>query len=253
MELADLRSLEQRAIATHLKQASDAANIYLDGFNFLHQSLHVLTGYKFGEALEQRVMMALFIKTLNSMRCFYELATLGYYVQALNLVRTPVEDWMGYWFLRNFPERHEEFTKPGLEPPEFNIALQAVESAQNRQRKGVGQPPKQPDKRIRAWMKELHKYSHLSRLTVREVMTIDKDFTHYRLGPDEDEARFRATIAQAIPIIAAHLEALDNFRRLAGREPIADFKAYADRAVAWQKAQVAVVRDLERKGARRAR
>jgi hypothetical protein len=104
-ELADLRSLEQQAVAKHLARAPDAVQIYLDGFNLLHQSLHALRGYNFGEALERRVMMALFIKSLNSMRCFYELATLGYYVQALNLMRTPVEDWMGYWLLRNFPER----------------------------------------------------------------------------------------------------------------------------------------------------
>jgi len=246
-DLSDLRALEQLAIAAHMKQAPDAVAIYLDGFIMLHQSLHALKGYNFGDALEQRVMMALFIKTLNSMWCFYELAVLGYYVQALNLMRTPVEDWMGYWFLRNFPARHEEFTKPGLEPPEFNVALQAIESAQNRQRKIAGQLPRQPDKRVRAWMKELHKYSHLSRLGVREVMTIDLDFTHYRLGPADDEAQFHATVAQAIPIVAAHLEAIDNFRRLAGRDPILEFNAYVDRAVGWQRAQAADVMELERK------
>src|SRR5216683_3069319 len=108
-------------------------------------------------------MMALFIKTLNSMRCFYELATLGYYVQSLNLVRTPVEDWMGYWFLRNFPERHEEFTTAGLEPPPFNEMLQAIESVENRQRKLEGKLAAEPDARVRGWMKQLHQYSHLSR------------------------------------------------------------------------------------------
>jgi hypothetical protein len=101
--------------------------------------------------------------------------------------------------------------------------------------------------RVRGWMIKLHKYSHLSRLTVREVMLVDDDFTHYRLGPDDDEARFRSTIAQAIPAVAAHVEAIDNFRQLAGRGPIPDFKTYVDRAVAWQQAQPAVVDELERR------
>ncbi len=130
--LSDLRTAERHAVATHEARAADAVSIYLEGFNLLLQSLHALKGYHLGEALEQRVMMALFIKTINSLRCFYELATLGYFVQAFNLMRTPVEDWMGYWFLRNLPERHGEFTDKGSEHrPSTKCCRQSRQSKTN--------------------------------------------------------------------------------------------------------------------------
>jgi hypothetical protein len=49
------------------------------------------------------------------------------------------------------------------------------------------------------------------------------------LEPDEDEGRFRACIAHGIPVVGAHLEALDNLRRLTGRNPIQDLPVYVDR------------------------
>jgi hypothetical protein len=211
----------------------------------LLDGLDPLRGYNFGPAEEQRVIMALFIKMLNSLRCFYELAARGYFIQSLNLLRTPVEDWMGYWFLRNFPGRYEEFTAAGSEPPSFNDMVQAVESMQNRQRKSEGKPTLQPDERVRGWMKQLHQYSHLSRVGVRAIMTIDLVFTSYHLGPDQDEGRFRLCIAEALQVIGAHLEALDNFRQLAGRPAIQGFPAYIDRVESWQQSQPAIIDALE--------
>jgi hypothetical protein len=243
---ANYQALEKQAFTFHETRAADAAEIFLDGFNMLLMGLDPLKGYNFGEAAEQRVIMALFIKTLNSLRCFYELATRGYFIQALNLLRTPVEDWMGYWFLRNFPQRHEEFTTSGSEPPEFNVMVQAIESIQNRQRRREGQLALQPDARVRAWLKQLHQYSHLSRVGVRAIMTIDEVSTNYHLGPDEDEGRFRLCVGEALQVVGAHLEALDNFRRLTGRPPIAAFPAYIDRVEAWQRSQTAIIDALER-------
>ncbi len=245
---SDLRADEASAVRFHETRAADAAAIYLDGFNILLRGLDPLSGYDIGEAPEQRVMVALFIKSLNSMRCFYELAVRGYFVQALNLMRTPVEDWMAYWFLRNFPERHNEFTDSGRDPPKFNAALQAVETAQYRKHITARGPQAKltPDKRVRKWMKNLHQYSHLSRDGVREVMTFDEKFTYYRIGPAEDEGRFRACIAEALQVLGAQLEALDNFRRLTGEQPLEQFAEYVDRVQAWQKSQPAVVHELER-------
>jgi hypothetical protein len=245
-ESGDYRADEERTVAFHEARAADAVAIFLDGFNMLLRGLDSLKGYSFGDAVEQRVILALFIRTLNSLRCFYELATRGYFIQALNLLRTPVEDWMGYWFLRNFPGRHEEFTKPGLEPPSFNDMLQVVESAQNRQRKQAGKPPLKPDARARRWMKQLHQYSHLSRVGVREIMAIDDVFTSYRLGPAQAESRFRTSVAEALQVVGAHLEAVDNFRRLTGRPPIEGFYEYVTRVKAWQRAQPSIVDKLER-------
>ena len=243
---ANYDALEQQASTLHKARAADAVAIFLDGFNMLLDGLDPLRGYNFGEAAEQRVIMALFIKTLNSLRCFYELAPRGYFIQALSLLRTPVEDWMGYWFLRNFPERHEEFTTGGVEPPSFNDMLQAIEALQTRQRKQEGKPALEPDARVRSWLKQLHQYSHLSRVGVRAIMTIDNVFTNYHLGPDEDEGRFRLSISEALQVLGAHLEALDNFRQLLGRPRIPAFPEYVDRVEAWQKSQPSVVDALER-------
>jgi len=243
------QKLEQQAMEFHEKQAPDAVAIFLDGYNMLLRGHDPLQRYSFGQAVEQRVIMALFIKTLNSLRCIYELATRGYFIQALNLLRTPVEDWMGYWFLRNFPERHPEFTTAGSEPPSFNDMLQAIESRQNEVRKQEGKPALGPDPRVRAWLKQLHQYSHLSRIGVRAIMTIDQVFTNYHLGPDEDEGRFRLCIAEALQVIGAHLEALDNFRRLVGQPPIDGLGAYIDSVESWQKSQPGIIDALERRTA----
>jgi hypothetical protein len=128
--------------------------------------------------------------------------------------------------------------------------LQAIEAVQNQKRRGAGEPAIEPDARVRGWMKEFHQYSHLSRIAVRIVMDIDEDFTNYRLGPDEDEGRFRACIAHGIPVVGAHLEALDNLRRLTGRNPIQDLPVYIDRVELWQKAQPGIVDTLELRNTR---
>jgi len=81
---------------------------------------------------------------------------------------------------------------------------------------------------------------------VRDTMIVDTDFTHYKLGPSKDEARFRGCISQALPIVGAQLEALDNFRRLTGGPPIEELPAYVARVEAWQKLQPGRIDALER-------
>lgn len=152
---------EREAIAFHSRVALDAEQVLLEGFDLLLGSLDPLQGHTFGEQAEQRVMMAFFVQTLNSLRCAFQLATQGYYLQALNLTRPVVEEWMAYWYLRNFPERHGQFTATDKEPPPFNDMLQAIEARQSRKRKSGGDPPSQPERWARSWMKEQHQFSHV--------------------------------------------------------------------------------------------
>jgi hypothetical protein len=244
--LGNYQALETQAYTFHETRASDAAEIFFDGFSMLLDAFEPPSGHKFGAVAELRVMMALFVKTLNSLRCFYELARRGYFIQSLNLLRTPVEDWMGYWFQRNFPERHGEFTAAGSEPPKFNVMLQAIESLENRKRKREGKSAVGPSKRAWAWLKQLHQYSHLSRVGVQAVMTIDEEFTNLQFGPEEDEDRFRLCIAEALQVIGAHLEAMDDFRRLNGAPPIQGFPVYIDCLEAWQRSQPTIIKAFER-------
>jgi hypothetical protein len=65
----EMRAREQQAVA-HETGATDAVQVYLDGFNMLIRGLDALRHYNFAEAAEQRVIMALFVKSINSFRCF---------------------------------------------------------------------------------------------------------------------------------------------------------------------------------------
>jgi hypothetical protein len=46
------------------------------------------------------VAMAVFSRSWNTLYCSFDLSRRGYYAQALNLLRAPVEDIATYWFVR---------------------------------------------------------------------------------------------------------------------------------------------------------
>jgi hypothetical protein len=233
-------ALDRQAQELHRARASDAEEIFLEGFNLLLRGLDPLHGYRVGENQEHRVMTALEVQALNSLRCAYDLALRGYFVQALNLARPAVEDWMGYWYLRNRPEDHARFTAKGQEPPEFNDMLQKIESRQNKLRTAAGQPTNPPERWVHDWIKRFHQFSHVSRIRVRSAMRVEGEYTTFQPGSQLDEAWFRATISQLLPIIVAHLDAMSNLRQLAGKEPI-EQAAYRQRVNAWQASQQSVI------------
>jgi hypothetical protein len=231
---------DRQAQELHRARASDAEEIFLEGFNLLLRGLDALHGYHVGENQEHRAMTALVVQALNSLRCAYDLALRGYFVQALNLARPAMEDWMGYWYLRNRPEDHTRFTAKGQEPPDFNDMLQKIESRQNKLRTAAGQPKNPPEQWAREWIKELHQFSHVSRARVMGTMRLEGEFTTFQVGSQPDEVWFRAAISKLLPIIVAHLDVMSNLRRLAGQEPIEQV-AYRQRVNEWQARQQAVI------------
>ena len=55
-------------------------------------------------------------------------------------------------------------------------------------------------------------------------------------GPQEIGPRFRFCAAQALIVIHAWLEALDNFRHLLGRDPLAERGPWEQQMEAWYQA-----------------
>jgi hypothetical protein len=242
-ESESFEEAEARARALHSELAPDAELIFLDGFNLLLRGLDALKGHNIGASQEHRVMTALVVQGLNSMRCAFDLAMRGYYVQALNLARPAVEDWMAYWFLRNYPREYQRFIATGREPPDFNDMLQKIESRQNRARKAAGIPENPPEQWARGWMKGFHQFSHVSRVRVSSVMEADGDFTTFSIGPNPSEAWFRAIVSHMIPILLAYLDALSNLRQLAGKDAL-EWKDYSQRVNDWRGAQQSLVEEL---------
>src|SRR5712691_1414508 len=101
--------------------------------------------------------------------------------------------------------------------------LQRIESAQ-KQRLDVA----------RDWIDRLHQFAHVDQLVLRAVIVERDGGLFYRLGPYPLELPFRFCTAEAISVMAAQLEALDNFLRLIGRPPIAGLPAYLGKVAAWQ-------------------
>jgi hypothetical protein len=87
------------------------------------------------------------------------------------------------------------------------------------------------------WVNDLAQFSHIDRAGVWLVLTpVDKRLD-YRLGPIPDADLFRFCTAQALRSIGAHLEIIDNLRKLLGYAPLEEFAEWADRIEQWQKAQ----------------
>ena len=224
-------SLEKAAAQQHRQEAAEAIEIWEEGFDLLTSTIQKLDGHNLQGKPEQRVMAALFVKTSNSLRCAFELALRGYVVQALNLARTPVEDVMAYWYLRNFPSEHRRFMDPGLCAPSYNDMLQKIEAHQS----SLGRPV--DGTAPRSWIRGLHQFSHASGIGVRDTIHGDTQTTSYRLGPQTDVARFQSCVADLLPNVWMHSEALDNFLRLAGRPGIPDLQSYADRGNEYRERQ----------------
>lgn len=224
---------ERQAITFHAQVCSTAENLWVDGINLLLRALDPLSGMK-TTSDEQSILLALVIRAWNTLYCAHDLSIRGYYSQALNLLRTPLEDWMAYWYLCSFPEEHVKFRKfqnpsdPSTKPPVFNEMLQAIESKH-----------KQPmNTEIRDWMKRLHVFSHVSGSGVVMVISNTASGLHYHLGPTEDAEAFNLCASESATIITALLEAVDNLRLLMGASVYGEWPDYKRRVVEWQKSLI---------------
>lgn len=245
--MAEFEPLEVEARAFHEARAWDAQAIFLDGLNLLALGFLPLEGHVLAEFPEQRVMATLLGQDLASMRGAFDLACRGYYLQALTLVRATLDDWVAYWYLRNNPGDHWRFVTADYEPPPLQAMVELLDvgaDAELLPDEGVGDRAVLPRRTPRESLERLEPLRRYSRAwaqgPLQSVPTFDVD----HLGPRRDEAFFRGTIAEMVEILALHLEALDDFRRLAVEAPIGELDGFLERVRAWQTRQVAILNQL---------
>lgn len=214
--------MEEQARAFHARVAGSTEDLWVHGINLLLDGLNSLSTFKVKRE-EERVMAALFVQAWNSQYCAHDLALRGYYAQGLNLVRIIVEDWLAYWYLRNCPEEHARFSDFSQRTPSFNDMLQKIESRQQWE----------PDPRVRAWIKRLHRFSHVDSAGIKMITSRTDDGIRLAMGPGNDELRFNLCASEAMAVIPALLEAMDNFLRLTGHQPLARWEAFSDRLQSW--------------------
>src|SRR5881394_3710379 len=99
---------------------------------------------------------------------------------------------MAYWYVRSFPEEHVRFTSLKENTPTYNDMLQCIESKHQR-----------GDTRPRGWIKVLHKFSHVDRLSVRMAIVPREGQISFALGPQQDERLFRFCTSEALAVIGA--------------------------------------------------
>lgn len=251
--MASFDALEAQAQAFHEERAWDAAAILLDGLKLLQAGLAPLEGHRFGEHPEERVMATFLGQALNGLRSGLDLACRGYYAQALQLARSTIEDWLGYWYLRCFPGDHWRFVTAEYEPPPLGEMLRAITSLQDLAHPlpntsegsalNEGGLARVPGRAVREHVGRLHPLSHLSRAWVQGQMQREEAFSMEQLGPRLDEAFFRGTVAEMVEVLGLHLEALDNFRRLTVGQPLAGLGLYVEQVRAWERRQAARLRE----------
>ncbi len=222
----NLGQLEQAAVAHHEQTFTDDTGIWRDGINTLLRGFDALHKRNVQNDTE-RVQAILLIRAWNTVYCAFDLAQRGYYSQSLNLLRTPVEDWMAYWYLRVFPAEHFRFLGKGQNTPSFNDMLQKIESKHGKEQGDA----------VRPWIKRLHKFSHVDRLGIKMAILPGGDALNLALGPQRDRLRYLLCVEQALAVVLELMEALDNLRRLMGSEPLGGFQQYVDRVHVWQQKQ----------------
>jgi len=220
------RELEEKAVAYHEQTLAEDTTVWRDGVNILLLGFDALQGRDVRNDTE-KVQVAILVRAWDTLYCAFDLALRGYYAQSLNLQRTPIEDWMAYWYLRSFPEDHPKFTKIGVKTPCFNDMVQRIEAKYG----------KEQGETVRPWIMRLHKFSHVDRLGITMAILPGGDTLNLALGPQQDRLRYLLCVEQALTVIVELMKALNNFRGLMGSEPLEGFQQYFERAHAWQQEQ----------------
>jgi hypothetical protein len=112
----DMRAAEAEAIRFHETELADAATIWRDGLNALLRGLDALIGHV-TVGKDEDLLMAFVVHAFNTLYRAHEEALRGYYSQALNLLRMPVEDFVAYWYVRSYPDKRPLFYKRSKHTP----------------------------------------------------------------------------------------------------------------------------------------
>jgi hypothetical protein len=222
--------LERAATALHEKEAAQAAQLWLDGLNLMLRGFDAFHGGRV-EADWRDTMLGLLVGAWNSIHCARDLALRGYPLQSLNLLRLPLEYWIGFWYIRNFPDEHQRFIgrpQPGDHPPDFSEMLKRLRKLHKR--RGTDEQD---------WMKTLHSFSHIDPRNVRTLFESGDGVTNLSLGPKGNREFFEVCAMQGMNCLTVHHEALDVLRRLVSHPPLEGRQGYHGRVREWIDVQVA--------------
>lgn len=175
--------------------------------------------------------LGLLVGAWNTIHCARDLALRGYPLQSLNLLRLPLEYWISFWYVRNFPTEHERFlARPQLgdHPPAFTDMLKRLRKLHNR--RGTDEQD---------WMKTLHSFSHVDPRNVRTLFESGDGFTNLSLGPKRSRDFFEACAMQGMNCLTVHQEALDVLRKSADHPPLEGRHEYHTQVREWIDVQVA--------------
>lgn len=226
--MTTLKALEEEAVLYHETTFAEGTAVCRDGIDILLRGFDAINGRDVRNDTE-RVQAALLIRAWNTVYCAFDLALRGYYPQSLNLLRTPIEDWMAYWYLRSFPDEHSRFLGQGKDTPKFKYMLDKLQEKHGEEATASATVSRK--------INRLHKFSHVDRLGVMMAILPGSNALNLALGPQQYRLRYLVCVEQVLTVILDFLEALDNFRRVLGCQPIVGFQQHAERVHAWQREQ----------------
>ena len=122
-----LSEAEHEARAFHERVAFDAANLWREGLKLLNEGIEVANGQN-AVPNATSVQITLLMSAIQSLFLAHRLAVQGYFPQALNLIRAPIEYQTAIHYLQLLPQEYEKFTDLGKKTPSFNTLNQGVQS-----------------------------------------------------------------------------------------------------------------------------
>ena len=224
-ETLDWIETEKAARQFHARSSGDSIQLWVDGFNLVHSNLSRVGGRKLPE--EQGFMVGLIAASIDSMRCVFNLAMTGYFMQAMNLARLLAEISTTYWYLKVFPEEHESFDNPNPREPEMKDMLTKIESCADK-----SQYPLEDIIAIRDFVKshELHKYSHVSYLTVPATVEESSCGTaSMTFGPRVNAELCHGVFSDTLSLVFRIVACTFDIMNVLGLDTTDDALAYADR------------------------
>jgi len=139
--------------------------------------------------------VALIITTVQSLQCSHSLALQGYFLQAANLLRAPVEYIVAAHYLQFRPSEYVGFTEDKVPTPKFETMKKHVRQGL---RDLVGKKQAANfDEQIQQIYKELNPFSHVDKDCLRLVMKQGERGLTILVGPDEDANLYAAWAGRA--------------------------------------------------------
>ena len=218
-------SKEKLAYQFHVAQSGETIRLWNDGFNLIHSNLSRADETRL--SADKRFMAGLIASSINQLRCIFILAMNGYFMQAMNLARMLAEVSVTYWYVYLYPDRQEKFDNPRPKEPEVKDMIKEIKCH-----------PDAPAELLRFvdWVREfikdlkLHKYSHVSCLTVPStLMESAGEVTSMTFGPRCSKDRCYAVFCDTISLVVMILMCTNHFLVITGHKEIEEYAAYCEK------------------------